>query len=61
MSHDLWSIVLLIGAAGWIASSIFFMFKAFPERDIFNSASGMRWGGAVIVSFVVWIIGMLNA
>ncbi len=61
MSHDLWSIFLLLGLSGWITSSIMFMFRAFPERDVFNSASGIRWGGAVIVSFAVWVIGLLNA
>jgi len=61
MSHDIWSIVLIIGLAGWIASSIFLMFRAFPEKDVFNPAAGIRWGAAVVVSFVVWIIGMLNA
>lgn len=61
MSHDLWSIFLLLGLSGWITSSIMFMFRAFPERDVFNATSGMRWGGAVVVSFVVWVIGLLNA
>ena len=61
MSNDIWSIVLLIGLAGWITSSIFLMFKAFPAKDVYDSASGIRWGGATVISFVVWIIGMLNA
>ena len=61
MSHDIWSIVLLIGLTGWITSSIFLMFKAFPEKGLYNSASGIRWGGAAAISFVVWIIGLLNA
>lgn len=61
MSHDFWSIFLLSGLAGWITSSIMLMFRAFPERDVFNASSGIRWGGGVIVSFVVWVVGMLNA
>lgn len=61
MSHDIWSIVLLVGLAGWIASSIIMMFRAFPERDVFVPAAGIRWGGAAAVSFVVWVVGMLNA
>lgn len=61
MSHDIWSIVLLMGLTGWITSSIFLMFRAFPEKDVYNSVAGVRWGGATVISFVVWIIGLLNA
>lgn len=61
MSHDIWSIVLVMGLAGWITSSILLMFRAFPQKGVYNSVSGMRWGGAVVISFAVWIIGMLNA
>jgi hypothetical protein len=61
MSNDFWSIFLLLGLAGWITSSIMLMFRVFPEKDVFNASSGMRWGGCVIVSFVVWVVGMLNA
>jgi hypothetical protein len=61
MSHDFWSIILLIGLAGWIASSMMLAFKAFPQRGVFDAASGMRWGMAVLISFFVWVVGMLNA
>lgn len=61
MSNDIWSIVLLIGLTGWITSSIFFMFRAFPEKGVFNSVSGIRWGGATVISLIIWIIGLLNA
>jgi hypothetical protein len=61
MSNDIWSIILLIGLAGWIASCLILAFKAFPQKGVFDSKSGMRWGGAALFSFFVWIIGMLNA
>ncbi|MEI6704447.1 MAG: hypothetical protein WCL71_13090 [Deltaproteobacteria bacterium] len=61
MSHDIWSIILLIGLAGWIASSTMLAFKAFPQKGVFDAASGIRWGGALVLFFSVWIIGMLNA
>lgn len=61
MSNDIWSIVLLVGLAGWVTSSIFLMIRAFPERGVYDPVSGIRWGGATLVLFVVWIIGMLNA
>lgn len=61
MSHDIWSIVLLMGVISWIVSSIAFMFYAFPRKGEFVVKSGMRWGGASIISFLVWILGMINA
>jgi hypothetical protein len=36
-------------------------FKAFPQKGVFDVASGIRWGGALVLSFSVWIIGMFNA
>jgi hypothetical protein len=61
MSNDIWSIILLFGLAGWVASSIMLAIDAFPQRGVFDKASGMRWGGVLLFSFCVWIIGMLNA
>ena len=61
MSHDIWSIILLIGLAGWIFSSIMLALTAFPQKAVFDSLPGMRWGVAIVISFVIWIIGMLNA
>ncbi len=61
MSHDIWSIILLLGVVLWIASSIAFLFYSFPRRGEFDVKSGIRWGGTSLVSFLIWVIGMLNA
>jgi len=61
MSHDIWSIILLSGLVGWVVSALMLAFKAFPERDVFDAVSGIRWGGAAAFCFFVWIIGLLNA
>lgn len=61
MSDDFWSLILIFGLFGWIVSSIIFMFRAFPEKDVFSPVAGVRWGSAMIVSFAVWVVGMLNA
>jgi len=61
MSHPIWSIVLLAGLAGWISFTLILIFKAFPERDKFVPEAALRWGACVIVSFIVWIAGLLNA
>jgi len=61
MSHDIWSIVLLSGVVSWIVSSIAFMFYAFPRKGEFVVKSAIRWGGISLVSFLVWVLGLLNA
>jgi hypothetical protein len=61
MLHDFWSIVLILGVVGWLFSSIMLMLRAFPSRDVFVVSSGIRWGAATVVSYFIWVIGMLNA
>jgi hypothetical protein len=61
MRHDLWSIILIAGLTGWLFSSIMLMLKAFPVKDVFVASAGIRWGAIGVISFFIWIIGMLNA
>ena len=61
MSHDLWSVVLIAGLAGWLLSSIMLIMRAFPVKDVFVVSAGIRWGSASVISFFIWIIGLLNA
>ncbi len=61
MSHDFWSIILIVGLTGWLSSCIILMFRAFPERGICNVSSATRWGAGALFSFAVWIVGLLNA
>lgn len=61
MSNDMWSVILICGLICWIFSSIMLMLKAFPQKDVFIAASGVRWGSAGAVSFLIWVVGMLNA
>jgi hypothetical protein len=61
LSDGIWSIVTLIGLAGWIASAIVFLFRVFPGRDRFEAREARVWGAAVLISYAVWIAGMLNA
>lgn len=61
MSHEFWSIILIAGLGGWLTSAIMLIWKAFPQRGIFNAAAGVRWGAAVVVCFAVWVAGLLHA
>lgn len=61
MKHDLWSVVVVLGLLGWLFSAVMMMLQAFPRKDEFVASSGIRWGSAGVVSFFIWIVGMLNA
>jgi len=61
MVHEMWSVILITGLTGWIFSSIMLMVKAFPQKNVFVLLPGIRWGTAVVVSFLIWIVAMLNA
>jgi hypothetical protein len=57
----MWSVITLIGLAGWIVATIVFLFRAFPGRGLFDAREARVWGAVVLVSYGVWIAGMLNA
>lgn len=55
-----WSLSCLAGIWGFVACTIGFILKGFPARGLFDRGS-LRWGGALLVCFIVWMIGMANA
>jgi hypothetical protein len=59
--NDIWSIVIIASLSVWIASTMGFIFRAFPARGQFEARLALKWGVAVVVSFAVWIVGLLNA
>ena len=61
MSDGFWSILVLISFFGWISSAIVFLFKAFPERGQFKARPAGLWGAVLLVSYTIWVIGLLNA
>ena len=61
MSNEIWSFITLAGLFGWISATIVFLFKAFPGRGVFVVKPARTWGLVVVVSYAIWIVGMLNA
>lgn len=45
----------------WMTSTLVFIFKAFPSRGQFEARPALKWGLVLVVSFTVWIVGLLNA
>jgi len=61
MSHDIWSIVIIVSLICWITSTMFFIFKVFPGKDRFEIKAAKIWGVCVLFSFAFWVTGLLNA
>lgn len=61
MSHDVWSIVTLLGLTGWVGAMILLLLTAFPGRGRFEAGPARLWGGVLVLSYAVWVAGMLNA
>jgi hypothetical protein len=61
MSNDIGSIITLVGLLGWVSAMLVFIIKVFPGRDKFEARPARIWGLVVLISYAVWIAGMLNA
>jgi hypothetical protein len=61
MPNDIWAIIMLISLVGWISSTLVFIFKAFPQRGVFNVKPAKTWGCVVLVFYGIWVLGMFMA
>ena len=61
MAHDVGAVITVAGLASWIWTTVVFLFRAFPERGVFDAPASRGWGAAAALSFAVWIAGMLIA
>lgn len=56
-----WSIVLEVGFFGWLGATIGFIVQVFQGEKGFNSRRALGWGTLFLVSYFLWILGMLKA
>ena len=56
-----WSILCLSGVWGFVLSTVGLILQGFPARGVFVARPCLRWGGALLVSFLCWMVGMANA
>jgi len=52
---------MLVGMAGWLFTTLIFIFKAFPGNGEFAVRPALIWGAVLLVFYIAWITGMLNA
>ena len=56
-----WTLACLAGIWGFLLSVVGFILNAFPARDVFDAQKGLKWGAALLICFVVWVLGMAHA
>lgn len=61
MAGTLWSIICVVGVWGFVICTIFFILRAFPARDRFEGNAALKWGAGMLLFFVVWVLGMMQA
>jgi hypothetical protein len=56
-----WSMVCLAGVWGFVLSTVGLILQGFPARGVLAGRPCLRWGTALLASFVCWLLGMANA
>jgi hypothetical protein len=52
---------MLAGLVGWLIAALIFIFRVFPSRGEFTARPAIIWGAVLSLSYLLWIVGMLNA
>jgi hypothetical protein len=60
MNH-MWAAVVEIGFVGWVGSAVGFIFRAMDKNAKFIGKKALFWGSLILVFYIIWIIGSLNA
>ena len=53
-----WAAVCVAGFAGWVTSTIVFIFRAFTKDNKFLPRKGLFWGITIVLFFALWVVGM---
>jgi hypothetical protein len=56
-----WTLICLVGLWGFVFSTVGFILKGFPARGIFDGRRSLPWGVALLLCFIVWMVGMAHA
>lgn len=61
MSDPWWSVACMVGFWGWVLSTIGLIIQGLPRRGAINGRIAARWGGAVLLLYLLWVVSMLKA
>jgi hypothetical protein len=56
-----WSVVSQVGFWGWLLTAVGFILTVFPGRGLFRSVAALRWGAPMLLFYLLWVVGMINA
>jgi len=56
-----WAALCVAGFAGWVASTIVFIFAAFTKDNKFLPRKGLFWGIVIVLFFALWVVGLKMA
>ena len=57
----LWTMVCLSGLWGFLLCTLGLILKGFPARGVFDGRGSLKWGAALLICFIAWMLGMANA
>lgn len=58
---QIWAALCVVGFAGWVTSTIVFIFTAFTKDNKFLPRKGLLWGIIIVMSFALWVVGLKMA
>lgn len=58
MSTELWSVIAISMFWCWVASSLLFMFKAFPRLGVFQVRPAIIWGVTSVLCAGLWMVAL---
>jgi len=59
--REFWSLLCLAGLWGFVFSTVGLTLRGFPARGVCVRRACLGWGGALLVCYVVWMVGMAHA
>jgi hypothetical protein len=59
--NEPWSVVCVVGLWGFVLSTVGLILQGFPARGVLAVRPCLRWGSALLVCFLCWVVGMAHA
>jgi len=56
-----WTCVLLVGFAGWVGSTIGFIFQGITRDNRLDKKKALMWGLGIVFFYTLWISGLYFA
>ena len=61
MTAETWALLCEVGFWGWVLSTVGFILRSFPARNLMKAGSAAAWGVVFLAFYTLWIISMAHA